>query len=50
MKFYFEEIVQNIKLKRVGSAPKGHLFAPLAGHTLPRKCGCDAPMAIKMAT
>jgi len=26
---YFREVVQNFKLKRVGGAPKGHLFAPL---------------------
>ena len=25
----FEELVQNFELKRVGGAPKGHLFAPL---------------------
>ena len=26
---YFGNVVQNFELKRVGGAPKGHLFAPL---------------------
>ena len=26
MVFYFEKVVQNFKLKRIGGAPKGHLF------------------------
>ena len=29
MRSYFKKIVQNFELKRVGGAPKSHLFAPL---------------------
>jgi len=29
MKSHLEKVVQNFELKRVGGAPKDHLFAPL---------------------
>ena len=29
MRSYFNEVVQNFELKRVGGGPKGHQFAPL---------------------
>ena len=34
MGFHFRKIVQNIELKRVKGAPKGHPFAPLVTNEL----------------